>query len=74
MSPKARRDYKAPRDRHEVWVAVAVAVAIVVVTGILVWFVRPNQDSGSSGTTTTSPATTTTAAPTDTTVPATSTP
>jgi len=86
MSPKARRDYKAPRDRREVWVAVAVAVAIVVVTGILVWFVRPNQDSGSSGTTTTSPATTTvagattttpattTVAPTDTTVPATSTP
>jgi hypothetical protein len=81
MSPKARGDYKAPRDRHELWVAVAVAVAIVVVTGILVWVVRPNQDSGSSGTVTTSPATTTvagatttTAAPTDTTVPATSAP
>ena len=76
MSPKARGDYKAPRDRREVWTAVAVAVAIVVATGILVWFVRPNQDSGSSTTVTTSPSAASTTVPgtAATTTPATTTP
>lgn len=86
MSPKAKHGYKAPRDRREVWTAVVVAVAIVVATGVLVWFVRPNKDSGSSTTVTTATtapaatsttvpgATDTTAAPADTTTPAASTP
>lgn len=90
MSPKARGNYKAPRNRHEIWVAVAVAVGIVVATGILLWVVRPNKDSGTSTTVTTSPAATSTTtpgattttvagstdttAPSDTTAPATSTP
>ncbi len=66
--------------------AVAVAVAIVVAAGLLVWFLRPNRDSGSSGTTTvsTTPVATSTTVPgettttvggaTDTTAPSTSTP
>jgi hypothetical protein len=84
MSPKARGDYKPPRERREIVTAVLVAVAIVVATGVLVWFVRPNQNSGSSGTTvtTSSSATSTTVAgattssttPADTTAPATSAP
>jgi hypothetical protein len=86
MSPKPRGDYKPPRARKEIVVAVMAAVSIVVATGLLVWFLRPNRDSGSSGTTTdsTTPVatsttvagetTTTVAGATDTTAPPPSTP
>jgi hypothetical protein len=55
--------------------AVLASLAVVVVTAALVWFLRPNQDSGSS-TTDTTPATTvasdtTNTAPTTTVAPTT---
>jgi hypothetical protein len=73
MSPQrkgSRRGstYKPPRDRREVVVAVLVSLGIVVVTVALVWFLRPNRDSGSSSTTDTVATSTTTAGETTTTV------
>jgi len=66
--------WKPPRDRKEVVTAVLAALAVVVVTAALVWFLRPNRDSGATSTpdTVTTPTTavsdTTTSLPTDTTV------
>ena len=79
MSPQRRSKsgWKPPRDRHEVIVAVLAALTVIVVTFALVWFLRPNRDSGSSSSdtaTTTAPVTTTPATTAPTTVPATSTP
>lgn len=78
MSPQkgSRRGtgWKRPRDRREVVIAVLASLAVIVVTASLVWFLRPNRDSGTSDTNVTTPstvpidATTTTALPTDTTV------
>ena len=85
MSPPRRRStYKAPRNRRELTVAVLSSLAIIVVTAVLVWVLRPNQDSGTQPITTTPAVTTaptsttlaptvTTTAPADTT-PASSTP
>jgi hypothetical protein len=42
--------WRAPRDRREIIVAVLASLAVIVVTAALVWFLRPNQDSGSSPT------------------------
>ena len=66
--------WKPPRDRREIATAVLAALAVIVVTGALVWFVRPNRDSGSTSTVdvttpTTVPGDTTTTLPTDTTLP-----
>ena len=47
--------WKPPRDRHEVIVAVLAALAVIVVTFALVWFLRPNRDSGSSPSSITAP-------------------
>jgi hypothetical protein len=78
MSPKARGDWKPPRDRREVLTAVLAALAIVVVVASLVWFLRPNRESASSPAATTpaptSSVATTTAPGASTTVPPTSTP
>jgi hypothetical protein len=83
MSPnrkgsKRGSGWKPPRDRREILIAVLASLAVVVVTAALVWFLRPNRDSGStttSDTTITTPTTVpvTTVAPT-TAPPATSTP
>jgi hypothetical protein len=45
MSYKRRSDYKPPRARSEVRVAVLSSLAILVATGSLVWFFRPNRES-----------------------------
>jgi hypothetical protein len=72
--PKRRTEYRAPRNRREVAVAVFASLAIVVVTAVLIWVLRPNKDSGSPppvtspAVTTTLPAATT--LPAETTVPA----
>ena len=63
MSPQRKgskrgSDWKPPRDRREVVVAVLASLAVVVVTAALVWFLRPNRDSGSTSTVNTTPATT----------------
>ena len=73
MSPQRRSKsgWKPPRDRHEVIVAVLAALSVIVVTFALVWFLRPNRDSGSSSSDTTTPATT---APVTTTTPGTAAP
>ena len=73
MSYKRRSDYKPPRERTEVRVAVLSSLAIVVATGSLVWFFRPNRESTPStplpstptvvATAPTTSVTTTTAAP-----------
>jgi hypothetical protein len=85
MSPKTRRKgatgWKPPRDRRELTIAVLASLAIVVVTFALLWFLRPNRNSGSTSTgpvvSTTAPGTTvpgaTTSAPV-TTSPATTSP
>ena len=92
MSPQrkgSRRGtgWKPPRDRREVVIAVLASLAVIIVTASLVWFLRPNRDSGTSsvpataatsttvpgGEATTVPGETTTTAP-PTSAPATSTP
>ena len=78
MSPQrkgSRRGsgWRPPRDRHEVIVAVLASLTVIVVTAALVWFLRPNRDSGSSSTTDTV-ATSTTAAGETTTAPPTTAP
>jgi hypothetical protein len=75
---KRGSDWKPPRDRREVLTAVLAGLAVIVVTAALVWFLRPNRDSGSTSTgdTVTTPTTvagdstlpTETTLPTDTTV------
>jgi hypothetical protein len=77
MSPQRKGSkrgsgWKQPRDRREIVVAVLASLAVIVVTASLVWFLRPNRDSGSS-TNVTTPSTvpvdaTTTTSPTGTTV------
>jgi hypothetical protein len=72
MSPQRKgskrgSDWKPPRDRRELATAVLAALAVIVVTAALLWFLRPNRDSGSSSTVDTS-VTTPTTLPTDTTV------
>jgi hypothetical protein len=62
MSPQRKgskrgSDWKPPRDRREVVVAVLASLAVIVVTAALVWFLRPNRDSGSTSTVDTAPAT-----------------
>jgi hypothetical protein len=78
MSPQRKgskrgSDWKPPRDRREVVVAVLASLAVIVVTAALVWFLRPNRDSGSTSTVDTAPATTV-ASDTTTTVPVTTVP
>jgi hypothetical protein len=63
---KRGRGWKPPRDRKEIVVAVLASLAVVVVTAALIWFLRPNRDSGS--TTTSDTTATTVAADTTTTV------
>jgi hypothetical protein len=63
MSPQRKgskrgSDWKPPRDRREIVVAVLASLAVIVVTAALVWFLRPNRDSGSTTTVDTAPATT----------------
>ena len=78
MSPQRKRSkrgsgWKPPRDRREILTAVLAALAVIVVTCALVWFVRPNRDSGSTSTVdVTTP--TTVAGDTTTTLPTTSVP
>jgi regulatory protein YycH of two-component signal transduction system YycFG len=72
MSPQRKgskrgSEWKPPRDRREIMTAVLASLAVIVVTASLVWFLRPNRDSGSSSTVDTS-VTTPTTLPTDTTV------
>jgi hypothetical protein len=87
MSPQrkgSRRGtgWKPPRDRREVVIAVLASLAVIVVTASLVWFLRPNRDSGTSSvpatvaTSTTTPGGTTTIVPGEptTTAPVTSAP
>ena len=78
MSPQRKGSkrgsgWKPPRDRRELVIAVLASLTVIVVTAALVWFLRPNRDSGSSDVdltpvSTTVVADTTTSLPTDTTV------
>ena len=79
MTPQRRGSkrgsgWKPPRDRRELVIAILASLAVIVVTASLVWFLRPNRDSGSSSNvdltpaTTTLPTDTTTSLPTDTTL------
>jgi hypothetical protein len=52
-------------------VAVLAALSVIVVTGALVWFLRPNRDSGSSPTSNTVATATTAAGETTTVAPTT---
>jgi hypothetical protein len=68
MSPQRKGSkrgsgWKPPRDRREIAIAVLASLAVVVVTAALIWFVRPNRDSGST-TTSETVTTPTTLAPT----------
>jgi hypothetical protein len=45
MSYKRRSDYKPPRQRTEVRVAVLTSLVIILATASLVWFLRPNRES-----------------------------
>ena len=49
-SPRSRRrtPYKPPRDRKEVVFAVLTSLVVFLATSALVWFLRPNQDSGTT--------------------------
>jgi len=74
MSPQrkgSRRGtgWKPPRDRREVLVAVLASLAVIVVTASLVWFLRPNRDSGTSSVPSTVATSTTTPGGATTTVP-----
>jgi hypothetical protein len=67
MSPQRKgskrgSEWKPPRDRREIMTAVLASLAVIVVTASLVWFLRPNRDSGSSSTVDTSVTAPTTAA------------
>jgi hypothetical protein len=74
MSPQrkgSRRGtgWKPPRDRREVVIAVLASLAVIVVTASLVWFLRPNRDSGTSSVPSTVAASTTAPGAATTTVP-----
>jgi hypothetical protein len=46
--PRRRRDaYKPPRSRSEVMTAAAAVAAVLVVTIALIWFLQPDDKSGS---------------------------
>ena len=64
--------YKPPRERREIVTAVLASLTVIVVTAALVWFLRPNRDSGSTSTPDT--VATTVAGDTTTTVPGETTP
>jgi hypothetical protein len=73
MSPQRKGSkrgtgWKPPRDRREIAVAVLASLTVIVVTVALVWFLRPNRNSGSSSTSDTVATSTTTAGETTTTV------
>jgi hypothetical protein len=65
--------WKPPRDRRELVIAVLASLTVIVVTAALVWFLRPNRDSGSSDVDLT-PVSTTVAADTTTSLPTASVP
>jgi hypothetical protein len=49
MSPQRKgsrrsRGWRPPRDRREVVVAVLASLTVIVVTFVLVWVLRPNQE------------------------------
>jgi hypothetical protein len=74
MSPQRKGSkrgsgWKPPRDRREVVTAVLASLAVIVVTASLVWFLRPNRDSGSSSDVDLTPAPTTLPVDTSTTLP-----
>ena len=74
MSPQRKGSkrgsgWKPPRDRRELVIAILASLAVIVVTASLVWFLRPNRDSGSSDVPLT-PTPTTVAAGASTTLPA----
>ncbi len=76
MTPTRRGDWRPPRDRKEVLIAVLASLAVIVATATLVWFLRPNRDSGSTipsldvtPTTVSTPTPSTTAAPVSTSTP-----
>ena len=76
MSPQRKGSkrgtgWRPPRDPHEVVVAVLASLAVIVATAALVWFLRPNRDSGSSSTPDTVATSTTAAGETTTTPPTT---
>jgi hypothetical protein len=71
---KRGSDWKPPRDRRELVIAVLASLAVIVVTASLIWFLRPNRDSGSSSDVDLTPVSTTVAADTTTSVPTTSLP
>lgn len=73
MSYKRRSDYKPPRQKTEVRVAILTSLAILVATGSLVWFFRPNRESTPSTPLPSTPTVVTTA-PGATTVPVSTTP
>lgn len=65
MSPQRKgskrgKGWRPPRDRREVVTAVLASLAVVVVTAALVWFLRPNRDSGSTSPAESTPVTTVT--------------
>jgi hypothetical protein len=69
---KRGSDWKPPRDRREVAVAVLASLSVIVVTAALLWFLRPGRNSGSTSTTIpTTPTSTTVAGETTTTLPTT---
>ena len=71
---KRGSDWKPPRDRREIVIAVVASLTVIVVTAALVWFLRPNRDSGSSSDVDLTPVPTTVAGDTTTSLPTTSIP
>ena len=71
---KRGSDWKPPRDRREIAVAVLASLGVIVVTAALLWFLRPGRNSGSTSTTvptTPTSTSTTVAGETTTTLPTT---
>jgi hypothetical protein len=79
MSPQRKgskrgSDWKQPRDRRELVTAVLASLAVIVVTAALIWFLRPNRDSGSTSSSDTATTPTSVVADSTTTLPATTLP
>ena len=79
MSPQRKGSkrgtgWKPPRDRKEILIAALASLAVIVVTVALVWFLRPNRDSGTSSPVDTVAPSTAVAGETTTTLPTTSLP
>jgi len=79
MSPQRKGSkrgsgWKPPRDRREIVTAVLASLTVIVVTAALVWFLRPNRDSGSSSDVDLTPVSTTVAADSTTSLPSASVP